>query len=131
MAVSPEFRDHILDLLQGFDGMSVRSMFGGAGLFLDGAMFGLVHRSDVLYFRTDDGNRGAYEAAGMGPLVPFADGRMTMPFHQVPPDLFEDADEMCDWAREAWQAARRSKEKKAGGPAKRKRRRAKGKGTGG
>ena len=94
-------------------------------------MFGLLTRADVLYFRTDDGNRDAYEATDMDPFVPFADGRMTMPYHQVPPDLFEDPDEMCAWAREAWQAGRRSKDKKGNGTAKPKRRRSSAKGKGG
>jgi DNA transformation protein len=67
MAVSPELRDYILDLLNGLGGVTARSMFGGIGLYRDGVMFGLTTRNDVLYFRTGDGNRGQYEAAGMVP----------------------------------------------------------------
>ena len=109
MAVSPEFRDHILDLLDALGGVTVRSMFGGAGLYRDGIMFGLITRRDVLYFRTDDGNRGEYQAAGTAPFVPFEDGRMTMPYHEVPADVMEDSEEICAWAGRAWEAARRNR----------------------
>ena len=109
MAVSPELRDHILDLLDGLGGVTARSMFGGVGLYRDGVMFGLITRSDVLYFRTDDGNRGEYEAAGMAPFVPFEDGRMTMPYHEAPDHVLEDADQIRAWAGRAWEAARRNR----------------------
>ena len=105
MAVSPEFRAYVLDLLRPLGRGAARSMFGGAGLYLDGTMFGLMTRRDALYFRTDAGNRGDFEAAGMGPFVPFEDGRMTMPYHEVPAHIMEDAEEMCAWARRAWEAA--------------------------
>ena len=42
MSVSPEFRTHVLDLLSGLGPVTAKSMFGGAGLYLDGAMFALI-----------------------------------------------------------------------------------------
>lgn len=117
MALSPELRDHVLDLLQDLGAVSARPMFGGAGLYLDGTMFGLLTRNDVFYLRTDEVNRGQFEAAGCEPFVPFADGRMTMPYHQAPPALMEDAEAMCAWARHAWEAGRRAKV--AGAPKRR------------
>ena len=111
MAVSPEFRAYVLDLLGPLGRVGARSMFGGAGLYLDGTMFGLMTRRDVLYFRTDADNRGDFEAAGMGPFVPFEDGRMTMPYHEAPAHVMEDAEEMCAWARRAWEAARRARDR--------------------
>ncbi len=110
MALSPEFRAHALELLEGLGPVTARSMFGGAGLYLDGVMFALITRHDVLYFRTDDGNRGEYEAAGMGRFV--TSRKAPMPYHQVPAELFEDAEGMGAWARRAWQAARRAKNRK-------------------
>lgn len=106
---SREFRDYALELLEGLGAVSARAMFGGAGLYLDGTMFALITRADVFYFRTDEINRGDFEAAGMGPFVPFADKPMTMPYHQAPPDVMEDADAMCAWGRRAWEAARRAR----------------------
>ncbi len=117
MAASPELRQHVLDFLEGMGPVAARRMFGGAGIYLDGVMFALLTGGDVLYFRTDGGNRARFEDAGMEPFVPFADGRMTMPYHRAPPEVMEDADEMCDWGRSAWEAAKRNRKQK---PAKKK-----------
>ena len=112
MAVSKEYRDHILDLLSEVEGVTARGMFGGAGLYLDGIMFGLLSSQEGFYLRVDDENRPDFEALGSGPFVPFEDGRMRMPYYEVPPEIMEDADELAEWARRAWEAARRDKKKK-------------------
>ena len=99
MAYSAEFRDHLLDFLAPLDAVA-RGMFGGLGLFRDGLMFGLV-TDDRLYFRTDDENRPDYDAAGFGPFVFTArSGRSaTMPYHEVPDDVLEDAEDLVEWGR--------------------------------
>lgn len=107
MAVSPAFRDYVLEMLEPLGGVAARRMFGGAGLYLDGTIFGLI-AGETLYFKVDDANRADYEAAGTGPFVPFEDGRMTMPYWEVPADVIEDSAELCGWARKAWQAGRRA-----------------------
>lgn len=107
MSLSAEFRDHVMDMLAPLRGASAKSMFGGAGLYWSGVMFGLI-ANDVLYFRTDSGNRADYEAAGCGPFKPWDDKPMTMPYHQVPDDVMEDGEELCRWARVAWETAKRN-----------------------
>lgn len=106
MSISPEFRDHVLDLLAPLGAVRARAMFGGAGLYLGDTMFALI-ADDVLYFKTDAGTAGDYEALGMGPFKPFDDKPMIMPYHEVPPDVMEDSETLCAWARRAWEAARR------------------------
>lgn len=108
MTISAEYREYVLDLLSGAGNVTARSMFGGAGLYLDGTMFALI-ASDVLYFKVDDGNRVDYEDAGSAPFVPFSDKPFPMSYWEVPPDLMEDPEELCRWAHRAWEAARRSK----------------------
>ncbi len=56
MAVSPEFRDYILEMLAPLGGVTARRMFSGAGLYRDGTIFGLI-AGDILYFKVDDANR--------------------------------------------------------------------------
>lgn len=113
MAFSPELRDHILELLEPLGPVTARSMFGGAGFFLEGTMFALLTRSDVLYLRSDDETRGAFEAAGMDPFRPRAGKSFVMPYHEAPPEAMEDPDAMQGWAELAWGAARRGRHKKA------------------
>ena len=68
MAVSNDFLEYIRDQLREWGPISVRKMFGGAGLYRDGKMFGLV-ADDVIYLKVDDTNRGKYEAVGSGFFV--------------------------------------------------------------
>ena len=113
MAVSPELRDHILDLLDGLGGVTARSMFGGIGLYRDGVMFGLIG-GDTLYLKVDDRNRGAYEDAGTGPFHYQRQGRdIALSYYEAPPELFDNPDDLSEWARHALAAALRSKNKKS------------------
>jgi len=109
MAVSPDFRDFVLEMLEPFGPISFRPMFGGGGLYRMDMMFALITRSDVLYFRTDDQNTPDYIDAGMGPFITNAEKQTTMPYHEVPADVLEDTEEMCAWAQKAFDAALRAK----------------------
>ena len=40
--------------------VTARSMFGGYGIFLDGAMFALISPENELYFKADEVNRDAF-----------------------------------------------------------------------
>ena len=42
MPISDEFSDFVVDQLSGWGDVSVRRMFGGAGLYCEGVMFGLI-----------------------------------------------------------------------------------------
>jgi DNA transformation protein len=88
-------------------------MFSGAGLYCDGLIFALILR-DTLYFKVDDGNRQAYAAEGLAPFSYEADGeiRTIGAYWQVPERLFDEPDEMLDWARAALAASRRAAVKK-------------------
>ena len=44
-----------------------RKMFGGVGIYYNDVFFAILYRGR-LYFKVDDANRPAYEAAGTGPL---------------------------------------------------------------
>jgi DNA transformation protein and related proteins len=126
MAVSESFLEFVRDQLAPAGDIVIRKMFGGAGIYCDGAMFGLV-LSETLYFRTDAASAAQFEDAGCKqfiyerpPCKPVA-----MPYWVVPEHLFEDADEMLVWAREAIAVARREKcakdekaARRASGPAK-------------
>jgi DNA transformation protein len=99
---------YILDLLQPWAAVAARRMFSGVGLFRDGLMFGLVIR-DTLHFKTDDINRGDYEAAGMAPFSYERAGRgiVAMSYHAVPLDLLDDGDALRVWAQRAYEVAQR------------------------
>ena len=113
MAPSADFLAFLKDQLRGLGHITTRRMFSGAGLYCDGLILALILR-DTLYFKVDDGNRQAYAAEGLEPFTYEARGRKVRigAYWQVPERLFDDPDEMLDWARAALAAARRAPAKK-------------------
>jgi DNA transformation protein and related proteins len=104
MRVTEGFREYVLEQLAGVDQVQARAMFGGVGLYADDLFFGLL-AADTLYFKVDDSNRPAYEAAGMTVFKPYADRAMTMPYYQVPASVIEDSAQLGAWANAAIRAA--------------------------
>ena len=100
MAVSNEFLTYILDLYRDWGNVSARKMFGGAGLYHEDKMFGLI-ADDVVYLKVDDSNRADYEVFGSGPFKPFEHKPMTMPYYEIPADLLEDPDQLIAWSEKS------------------------------
>jgi len=113
MTKHSEFVDYLLELLVPLGGVSAKAMFGGYGIYQDGLMFGLV-ADDVLYLKTDDGNRAAFEARALPPFTYERTGKpaIVMSYHRAPEDALEESEELCRWARDACAAARRNANKK-------------------
>lgn len=113
MASSPEFLAFVADQLAPLGHVTTRRMFSGAGVYCDGVIFALILR-DTLYFRVDDGNRSAYEAEKLAPFSYQAKGRTIEigSYWRVPERLFDDPDEMVEWARSALAAGLRAAAKK-------------------
>jgi len=99
----------IVESLQGLGEVRARRMFGGYGLFLDGLMFGLI-AEDVLYFKVDNGNRAAFEAADLPPFMYQRQGRaIALSYYQAPAEVLEDCELALSWGAEALAAAVRSR----------------------
>ena len=100
MAVSDEFLNYVLDQLSGWGGVSVRRMFGGAGLYREGNMFGLI-ADDVVYLKVDESNRKWFVKAGSAPFNPYPDKvkPTIMSYYTVPPEVLEDRDAFAQWAQ--------------------------------
>ena len=107
MAPSEGFKDFIRDQLSGFGPVSIRNMFGGAGIYADGVMFALL-AGDTLYLKADETSARAFEAEGMCPFTYTPEGRApgAMSYWEVPPRLLEEPEELAQWAREAHAIAR-------------------------
>ena len=90
-----------------------RRTFGGVGLYLDGVFFALI-ANDVLYLKVDESNRPEYETVGMAPFKPYPNKRTTMPYYELPAEVFDDTDQLREWVRKAWDAANRAREARGG-----------------
>jgi TfoX/Sxy family transcriptional regulator of competence genes len=59
-----------------------------------------------LFFKTDAASAADYTARGMGAFTYESKGkRLTMAYHEVPPDVLENAPELASWARKAIEIA--------------------------
>ena len=100
--------EFIHDLFQPFGAVTVRRMFGGAGLFADGVMFGLVSGGQI-YLKADATTVTCFEREQCEPFeYSTKNGKRTLTsYWRLPDRLYDDADELAQWARQALAAARR------------------------
>jgi DNA transformation protein len=108
MAISDEFVDYVIDQLAMWGTVSVRKMFGGAGIYRDGVMFGLI-ADDVAYLKVDDSNRDDFIKAGSSPFNPYPDKVKTavMSYYEIPVDVQENPDQLAKWAERSLSVARK------------------------
>lgn len=116
MAVSPETIAFLEDQLSGVGLVSIRRMFGGAGIFAEGLMFALVVE-DVLYFKVDASTLPEFEAEGSEAFsYQTKIGRhFILSYWRAPEHLYDDREVMTAWARAAVAAAQRAQKPKARG----------------
>lgn len=113
MPPSEGFKEFIRDQLAAFGPVSIRNMFGGAGIYADGVMFAIL-AGDTLYLKADETSSRAFAAEGMRPFTYTPKGKapVAMSYWEVPPRLLEEPDELAAWAREAHRVARANATKK-------------------
>jgi DNA transformation protein and related proteins len=106
--------EFIYELFAQFGPVTVRRMFGGAGIFRDGLMFGLIIR-EVIYLKADETNAPEFEREGCAPFT-YTRGRKSgrpsqhaLPYWRLPERLYDDPDELAAWARRAFAVAERKK----------------------
>ena len=115
------FPEYVLEQLTVFGGVSVRTMFGGNGLFKGGVMFGLIADGE-LYFKVDDANRADYLAKKSEPFTYTARARtVKLSYWFVPEDVVENPDELVEWAAKAYAAALKNRKEQSGRPKARRR----------
>lgn len=105
-----DFCEYVVDLISPLGPARYRAMFGGYGIYLDELFVGIVV-DDRLLLRADEVNRPDYEARGIPAFAPYKDKPSTMPYYEVPADIFESED-FLDWVARSRDAARRAPAKK-------------------
>jgi DNA transformation protein len=99
------FKEFVLDQLSALPDVRAKAMFGAHGLYSGESFFAILDEGR-LFFKTDAQSQADYTARGMGPFTYEMKGRvMTMSYHEVPPDVLENAPELVAWARRAIQIA--------------------------
>jgi len=109
MSTSQDFIDFVAELFGPLGAVSVRRMFGGAGVYCRGVMFGLI-ADDTLYLKADADTRGDFEAHGMGPFVYEGKSKpVSLSYWQVPGEVVDDPAEALAWGQKALGVARQQK----------------------
>jgi DNA transformation protein len=103
------FKEFVLDQLGALPELRARAMFGAHGLYAGETFFGILDEGR-LFFKTDAASQADYTARGMGAFTYESKGKLlTMAYHEVPPDVLENAPELTAWAQRAMAIAASSK----------------------
>jgi DNA transformation protein len=106
------FKEFVLDQLHALPELRAKAMFGAHGLYAAEIFFGIL-ADGKLFFKTDAPSQQDFVARGMEPFTYELKGRrMTMAYHEVPPDVLENSPELTAWARRAIQLAAAAKKAK-------------------
>lgn len=116
MAPSASHLDYLKDLFSPFGVITIRKMFGGAGIYCDRQIFAIADDDDV-WLKVDDVTRAEFEGAGLRPFEVEMNGKKgTMSYYKPPDDIYDDEECLRSWTMLALEAAGRGYKK----PTKRK-----------
>src|SRR5262245_55556188 len=105
--------DDIVELFSAFGPVTVRRMFGGAGVYADGTMFALI-ADGTIYLKAAENNAAMFDREGLAPFT-YARGKgegIVMSYRRMPDRLYDDPEELAIWARAALAAAHQPKPRK-------------------
>ena len=95
-------RDFLIDLFADFGPVTIRRMFSGFGISADGTNFALALRAG-LFLRADEQTIPRFEAEGSRPFEYQTRVKTVIvnSYWQLPARLFDDSEELADWAKAA------------------------------
>jgi DNA transformation protein and related proteins len=95
------------DLFQEFGRITLRRFFGGEGICSGEIMIGMIF-SDTIYFKTDENTRKAFLTEKTKPftfLKRSTGETIVTTWFALPDRLYDDPEELAQWARAAYQVA--------------------------
>jgi DNA transformation protein len=101
------FHDFVKELFAGMGPVQIKRMFGGAGVYADGVMFGLLDSDTIHIKANDDAMKNALIAEGSGPFVwipqngPRKGEQIDLGYWRLPDAALDDPDEAVRWGRKA------------------------------
>lgn len=110
-AAIAEARDRLSGVEANHGPIAARKMFGGAGLYVDGAIFAVIV-DGALLLKGDEALGAAMEAAGAERWRYAGAAKRSptaMPYWAPPADVLEDPDIACAWAERSIAIARPKK----------------------
>jgi DNA transformation protein len=98
MSLNEDFKDFVLDQLEGLGQFETKKMFGGVALLHEGSAFAKI-KHDRVWLKVDDSNRSMFEKFGMKQYTYGKDNSRTLNFFETPVEVIEDRDRLKEWAK--------------------------------
>ncbi|MDA9163834.1 TfoX/Sxy family protein [Rickettsiaceae bacterium] len=112
MAKTSPYAEYVLDLLHPYGAITARSMFGGYGIYKDGAIVAIIV-ADELYFKVDKTNQAQYKAHDSETFTYISKSKQAkMSYWKVPLEIMENEDELATWLEQSYEISLRTKRKK-------------------
>ena len=105
MAAPKQDSNRFDDLFSEFGPIKLRRFFGGEGIYAGDLMIGMIF-DDTVYFKTDEETRRSFVAAKTKPFS-FTKGKelVVTTWFALPDRLYDDPEELAQWARAAQRVA--------------------------
>ena len=101
------FHAFVKELFAGMGAVEIKRMFGGAGVYAEGLMFGLLADDTIHIKANDETMKAALRAQGSGPFVwspqngPRKGEHIDLGYWRLPEPALDDPDEAVAWGRKA------------------------------
>ena len=101
------FHAFVKELFAGMGPVQIKRMFGGAGVYAEGVMFGLLDSDTIHIKANDDAMKAALREEGSGPFVwtpqngPRKGEKIDLGYWRLPEAALDDPDEAEKWGRSA------------------------------
>jgi len=104
MALHEEFKNFVLDQLQGIGEFETKRMFGGLALLHQGSAFAKI-KHDKVWLKVDESNIIDFEKHEMQQYTYGKDNSRKLNFYETPIEIIEDRDKLKDWAKKSIEVA--------------------------
>lgn len=104
MALHEEFKNFVLDQLQGIGEFETKRMFGGLALLHQGSAFAKI-KHDKVWLKVDESNIIDFEKHEMQQYTYGKDNSRKLKFYETPIEIIEDRDKLKDWAKKSIEVA--------------------------
>ncbi|MFZ2031796.1 MAG: TfoX/Sxy family protein [Vitreimonas sp.] len=107
MAADDSFHAFVKELFAGMGPVQIKRMFGGAGVYADGLMFGLLDSDTIHIKANDDAMKADLITEGSGAFVwipqngPRKGEQIDLGYWRLPDAALDDPDEAVKWGRRA------------------------------
>jgi len=100
MALNEEFKNFVLDQLQGIGEFETKRMFGGLALLHQGSAFAKI-KHDKVWLKVDESNLSDFKEKGMAQYTYGKDNSRKLNFYETPIEIIEDRDKLKDWVKKS------------------------------